>query len=178
MLKAYKKSIGIFGGSFDPPHEGHLKISSVSIKKLKLKKLYWIITNKNPFKKKSFFNIDKRLSLSKNLTKKNKKIKVIFIEKKIKSNRTIDVLKYLVKKNKKSQFFLIIGSDNLIKFHKWQKWKLISSISKLVVFARDGFDRKARKSIAIRKIGAKKIVFIRDSKVNISSSKLRKNYLL
>ena len=51
-----KKSIGLFGGSFDPPHRGHLLVSKKSIKELGLKKLYWIVTNKSPFKKKHFFH--------------------------------------------------------------------------------------------------------------------------
>ena len=54
-----KKKIGILGGTFDPPHKGHLKISLSSIKKIKLDKLYWIITKKNPFKNKSFFLLKK-----------------------------------------------------------------------------------------------------------------------
>ncbi len=178
MLGSYKKSIGIFGGSFDPAHQGHLKISLVSIKKLKLAKLYWIITNKNPFKKKSYFTLKKRIQISKKITKKNKKIKVIFLEKIVKSNKAVDILKYFIKKNKNSKLFFIIGSDNLIKFHKWKSWRKIFKYSQLVVFSREGYDKKAKKSIAVREIGLKKIVFIRDFRVNISSSKLRKNYLL
>ena len=56
MAKSIKNSIGILGGSFDPPHKGHLIISKISLKKLKLKKLYWVVTKRNPFKKKSYFN--------------------------------------------------------------------------------------------------------------------------
>ena len=55
MLALNRKTIGIFGGSFDPPHKGHVEISKISLKKIKLKKIYWIITKKNPFKKKPFF---------------------------------------------------------------------------------------------------------------------------
>ena len=51
-MKISKQSLGILGGSFDPPHEGHLKISKISIKKLSLNKIYWIVTKKKPFKKK------------------------------------------------------------------------------------------------------------------------------
>ena len=56
MFTLNRKTIGIFGGSFDPPHKGHVEISKISLKKIKLKKIYWIITKKNPFKKKPFFH--------------------------------------------------------------------------------------------------------------------------
>ena len=54
MARIEKKFIGLLGGSFDPAHKGHLGISKIAIKKLKLKKIYWVITKKNPFKKKLF----------------------------------------------------------------------------------------------------------------------------
>ena len=54
MKKLKFKSIGIFGGSFDPPHHGHLKIALSFLKKIKSSHLYWLITEKNPFKKKIF----------------------------------------------------------------------------------------------------------------------------
>ena len=62
MLTVDKKTIGIFGGSFDPPHKGHVEISKISLKQIKLKKIYWIITKKNPFKKKPFFSLKQRIS--------------------------------------------------------------------------------------------------------------------
>ena len=118
-----KKSIGLFGGSFDPPHRGHLLVSKKSIKELGLKKLYWIVTNKSPFKKKTFFSLKKRINESKILTKKSRLIKVKYLDKLVKSSRTIDTIKYLIKRNKNCNFFLIVGSDNLINFHKWKSYK-------------------------------------------------------
>lgn len=55
MLTPNKKAVGIYGGSFDPPHKGHVEVARISVKKLKLKKIYWVITKKNPFKNKTFF---------------------------------------------------------------------------------------------------------------------------
>ena len=53
MITKYSNAIGVLGGSFDPPHMGHLKISKISLKKLKLQKIYWVITKQNPLKKKT-----------------------------------------------------------------------------------------------------------------------------
>ena len=55
MILAKKNYLGIVGGSFDPPHKGHIQISKIALKIIKFKKIYWIITKKNPFKKKTFF---------------------------------------------------------------------------------------------------------------------------
>ena len=82
MVGSNKKKIGLFGGSFDPPHHGHLKISKIAINKLSIDELYWCVTKKNPFKKKTFFSLSSRIKKSKLLTFNIKKIKVKFFEKK------------------------------------------------------------------------------------------------
>ena len=66
-----KNEIGILGGSFDPVHKGHLQISKIAIKKIKLKKIYWVVTKKNPFKKRPFFSLKQRLTKIKELVGKS-----------------------------------------------------------------------------------------------------------
>ena len=60
MSKLKMKSIGILGGTFDPPHKGHLFISNKSLKNFKLEKVYWVITKKNPFKNRPYSSLKKR----------------------------------------------------------------------------------------------------------------------
>ena len=69
MAKLSNKSIGLLGGSFDPVHKGHVTISKIALKKIKIDKIYWLITKKNPFKKKLYFPLEKRLELAKKLPK-------------------------------------------------------------------------------------------------------------
>ena len=173
MLINKKNSIGIFGGSFDPAHQGHLKISLVSIKKLKLAKLYWIITNKNPFKKKSSLNLSARIKYCKKIIKKIKVIEIKFLENKIKSNKTINLINFFTK-NKKNEIYFLMGADNLINFHKWHKWKIISQKCNIVVFDRHGYKKKSLNSKTYKSLNKDKLKFITFNKVNISSSQLRK----
>ena len=172
MIGSDNNKIGIFGGSFDPPHRGHLEISKIAIEKLSLAKLYWCVTKKNPFKNKTLFPLYERIKKSKYITRKIKKIRIKYFDKKIKSNNTIDLIKHLNKTNKKNTFFLIIGSDNLINFHKWKDWKLLTKLTEIVVFSRNDYDIKAKKSVIVKNV--KKIIFIKNKQINISSTQIRK----
>ena len=98
MIKPSNKSIGLLGGSFDPVHKGHLTISKIALKKIKLEKIYWIVTKKNPFKKKVHFSLKERVVLAKKATKNIRKIKVLYLDKKVKSSRSINLVRYFVKK--------------------------------------------------------------------------------
>ena len=173
MVKSFDRSIGLLGGSFDPAHKGHLEISKIAIKKLKLNKILWLVTKKNPFKQKPFYSLQQRLSHAKKIAKNIKKIKVIYLDKTVKSTRSIDIVNYLLNKKKARFIYLIIGSDNLIKFHKWKSWKKIVKLTKLIVFSRKGYDRKGYNSI-VAKYLKNKIIFIKNKPIIISSSKLRK----
>ena len=168
-----KKKIGILGGSFDPPHRGHLAISKEAIKRLKLKRVIWAITNKNPFKEKSKTNLSSRIKLCRKIIGKNNRIKIKFYEKILKSNKTISLVNHFLI-NKKNEIYFIMGADNLINFHKWHKWELISKKCKIVVFDRHGFKKKSFKSTTFKRLNKKNLKFIEFKKVNISSSQLRK----
>jgi len=84
------------------------------------------------------------------------------------------LLSYLKKKNKKNILFFLIGADNLIKFHKWKKWKKIPDLAKIVVFARSNYISKALSSIASKSLKKKDWMYINSKKINISSSLIKK----
>ena len=173
MVKPGNKSVGILGGSFDPPHKGHLTISKIAIKKVKLDRVLWAVTNKNPFKKNPFYSLSQRIKLTKKITKDTRKIKIVHLDKIIKSSRTISMINYLIKKKKIKNIFFIIGSDNLITLHKWKSWKKIVKLSKLIVFSRKGYDRKGKKSKVVKYL-KNKIIFINNKPIIISSTNLKK----
>ena len=172
MASYLDKSIGVLGGSFDPAHKGHLIISKIAIKKIKLSKVIWIVTKQNPFKDKTFYSLTQRISKARKITKSTKKIQVLRLEKDIHSSRSIDAINYLVYKKKLKNVYFLIGSDNLINFHKWKSWKKIVKLTKLIVFSRKGYDRKSKKSVVARYL-KNKIIFINNKPIIISSTNLR-----
>ena len=168
-----KNKIGILGGSFDPAHKGHLAISKEAVKRFKLKKVIWAITKKNPFKKKSSLDLSNRIKICKKILKKIKTVEVKFYENKIKSNKTISLINYFTK-DKKNEIYFIMGADNLINFHKWHKWQIISKKCNIVVYDRYGYKKKSLNSKTYKSLNREKLKFINFNKVNISSSQLRK----
>ena len=172
-LKPEKIKIGILGGTFDPAHKGHLEISKQAKKRFNLKNIVWAITKQNPFKNESKSNLRSRMQFAKKMIGKNNYIKVKFYEKKIGSNRTIDLIKYL-SKEKHNEIYFIMGADNLINFHKWHKWKSIIKRCNILVFDRQGYKAKSLKSVTFNGTNKKNLTFVNFNKVNISSSQLRK----
>ena len=166
--------IGILGGTFDPAHKGHIAISKEAIRTYKISKVIWAVTKKNPFKKKSFMTLKERIIYARILNKNNPRIKVNYYEDKIKSSRTINLINYIKMNNKNSQLFFLMGADNLINFHRWHKWKLISKKCIILVFDRNGYKAKSMKSKTFKQLNQKELSYIKFKKVNISSSQLRK----
>ena len=137
-----------------------------------MKKIYWVITKKNPFKKKTFFSLDKRINFAKKISRSQKKIEALHLDDVVKSSRSIDVINYFIKQKSIKNIYFIIGSDNLIKFHKWKSWKKIVKLVKLIVFSRKGYDRKGMKSIVVKNF-KNKIVFVKNKPIAISSTQLK-----
>ena len=89
----------------------------------------------------------------------------------------INVINYLRKTKSQNDLYLILGSDNLLNFHKWKSWKKIVKLTKLVVFSRKGYDKKSKESIVVKYLNKKNIVFVNNKQINISSTNIKKKYL-
>ena len=190
MKLRIQNNLGILGGTFDPPHKGHLHISKLVIKKLYLKTLYWAITKQNPLKKTTPHNNEnKRKTLCRQLTRGEKKIKLLNTSDIKNSNLTVNILQKIKKKiNKKTNLFFIIGADNLVQLHQWKEYKKIFSLCTVVVMNRIGYKKPALTSPAAKKFRKTKIsldtllkmgpkqkewVYINNKGINVSSSRLR-----
>jgi nicotinate-nucleotide adenylyltransferase len=180
--------IGILGGTFDPPHVGHLNISLEAIKRFRLNKVIWLITKKNPLKKNNLSNdILNRIKLCNDFIKKNKNIiKVQYTEEKTGSNFLFDNLGYIINKSFYHKYYFIMGADSFIKFNQWKKYNEILSKVSIIVINRPEFSIKSLNSIAAKKLEKYKSLnlismdkqhrwyFLGTKGMNISSSKIKK----
>ena len=168
------KKIGLLGGSFDPPHKGHLFISLEAKKILKLDDIWWLVTPQNPLKISKPATYEERVNNCKNITR-SFVIKIKEIEKKIDSDYSFKTINYILHHYKNIKFFWLMGADNLINFHKWEKWQKIFNNMSIVIFRRHGYNTKALKSIASQKFKSSRIV---NSKTNLDDFTVTPSWLV
>ncbi len=139
--------IGLLGGSFNPPHSGHLNLSLQIKKKYNLHKIIWIVTPGNPFKDPSIYkSFQERFQLCQNLTRKYRFIEISDIDQKLKNYKTINTIRYFNKRYNSEQLYWIMGADSLINFHKWDLFREIFSEINIIIGDRDRYIHKAVRS--------------------------------
>ncbi len=135
--------IGLFGGSFDPPHEGHLLASRLALTRLRLDRLWWLVTPGNPLKDtQSLSPLSVRLAAARRLAR-DPHIVVTDIEAKLGLRHTVEVIGYLRQHCPGVRFVWIMGTDNLLQFHRWRRWEKIMSQVPIGVIDRPGTNLRA-----------------------------------
>jgi nicotinate-nucleotide adenylyltransferase len=167
--------VGLFGGSFNPPHFGHVHISKVALQKFNLSKLYWLVVPENPDKKNiAKLTLKKRISLSQNLIGKNSKMQAIDFESNLKTFETCNTIKKALHAFQKSKLFWIMGTDNLFHFYKWRRANFIAKNINFLLFPRGNFHKSLRTASFIKY--KNKMHFIYTKKCNISSTEIREKF--
>ncbi len=131
-------AVGIFGGSFNPPHAGHALVAEISLRRLRLDQLWWLVTPGNPLKDvKELAPLARRLAQSEAITP-DPRIKVTAFEAAHRIRYTADTLELATRRNPGVNFVWIMGADSLAGFHRWQRWRDIMAIMPIAVIDRPG----------------------------------------
>jgi nicotinate-nucleotide adenylyltransferase len=130
--------IGLFGGTFDPPHQAHLAAALLALKRLKLDRIWWLVTPGNPLKDtRGLAPLPDRIAAVQALAR-HPRIDITGLEAVIKTRYTYDTISWLLARCPGVRFVWIMGADNLRSFHRWQKWHRIAELVPIVVIDRLG----------------------------------------
>ncbi|MEM9277703.1 MAG: nicotinate-nucleotide adenylyltransferase [Pseudomonadota bacterium] len=144
--------IGLFGGSFNPPHEGHLNLCDLAFKRLKLDQIWWMVTPGNPLKDTSELpSLVQRINLCREITN-HPAIKITAFEAAYRIRYTADTVRLITKIRPRHKFVWLMGADNLAGFHQWQDWRGIAAMLPIAVVDRPGSTlahRSARAALAL-----------------------------
>ena len=128
--------VGLLGGSFNPPHIAHRAISQFAIKRLKLDRVWWLVTPGNPLKDNGGLqDLDARAEAAQEMAD-DPRIDISCLESVIGTRYTVDTVSYLRRRASGLRFVWIMGADNLAQFHRWQNWRRIASEMPIAVIDR------------------------------------------
>lgn len=141
--------IGLLGGSFNPAHRGHRRISTFALKALALDELWWLVSPGNPLKEAhGMAPLPARYASAAKMAG-NIRVRATAIEAQIGTVNTVDTIEALRRLYPGKRFIWIMGADNLGQFHRWRDWRRIARAVPIAVIARPGYDRHARASEAM-----------------------------
>jgi nicotinate-nucleotide adenylyltransferase len=131
--------IGLLGGSFNPAHEGHLHVSDVALKRLGLDYVWWLVSPQNPLKPAlGMASLKERLESARRLASHSPHIRVTDIEAKLGTRYTIDTVVRLMQRFPALRLVWLMGSDNLMTFHRWRSWQALARRIPIAVVIRPG----------------------------------------
>ncbi len=181
--------IGLLGGSFNPPHVAHRAISLFAIKRLKLDRVWWLVTPGNPLKDPgALHDLDQRAEAARQMAN-DPRIDVSCLESVIGTRYTVDTITYLRRRVSGLRFVWIMGADNLAQFHRWQNWRRIASEVPIAVVDRPPQSFRALAAPAAQALARYRVpenqageladhrppawVFLTGTKLSLSSTRLR-----
>ncbi|MBA5801432.1 nicotinate-nucleotide adenylyltransferase [Rhizobium sp. WYCCWR 11317] len=130
--------VGLFGGSFNPPHQGHALVAEIALKRLGLDQLWWMVTPGNPLKSRNqLAPLAERIAESERVAA-DPRVKVTAFEQTLGTSYTANTLARVKARNPHVHFIWIMGADSLQSFHKWQKWQEIARTFPIAVIDRPG----------------------------------------
>lgn len=151
--------IGLMGGSFNPPHQGHLTVAETALTRLGLDRIWWMATPGNPLKPQAgLAPLAERLAAIEKLTGGDRRHVATGFEAELGSAYTVDTLAFLIRRFPRTRFIWVMGADNLATFHRWRRWREISGLVAIAVVDRPCWHLRALSSpvagaLARRRVG-------------------------
>ena len=149
--------VGLFGGSFNPAHEGHLHVSLQAIKRLGLDELWWLVSPQNPLKsRRGMAPFDERLAAARRLAR-HPAIRVSDCEQRYHSQYSADTIQRLRRRHPRHHFVWIMGADNLGEFVRWRRWQEIFQALPIAIFDRRTYAQSAAASKPLKRFGRQRL---------------------
>lgn len=144
------KRIGLLGGSFNPAHRGHRRLSLAALDELALDEVWWLVSPGNPLKSgaRDMAPLKARLDSAKAMAKRAP-IRAVDLECRLGTRFTVDTVKGIRRMYPEDRFIWLLGSDTLPDFHKWRDYRRLARICPIAVLNRPGYDRSARAARAM-----------------------------
>ena len=149
--------IGLFGGSFNPPHAGHRLVTLTALRRLGLDRVWWMVTPGNPLKDARGLPPFAERSAEARRLMPEPAVDITGFEAEIGTRYTLDTLRYLKRRCPGVRFVWIMGADNLVQFHRWQGWREIARLMPIAVVDRPGATLRATASKAASALSRKRM---------------------
>ena len=143
------KRVGLLGGSFNPAHRGHRRMSLAAMAALGLDEVWWLVSPGNPLKPSAGMAPYTARFASAQVQARLSRIKVSDFEAQAATLYTVDTLSLLVRRWPGTRFIWLMGEDTLPDFHRWKKWRKLATLVPIAVLSRPGYDDEARAARAM-----------------------------